>query len=215
MVRAQATFEIPRLRTLARHAVPYLVEATFVPLALFYVSLWLLGVWGALTMALAWSYSALFRRLAVRQRVPGILLLGAVVLTARTGVALSTGSTFVYFLQPTLGTVLVATAFLVSVRTRRPLAERLAADFCPLPPSLLANDFVRRFFSQISLLWAFVNLANAALTIWLLVSQPLATYLMAKTIVSLTCTSLAIAASTAWFCHSMRRHGVQVLRARA
>jgi len=37
----QATFEIPRLRTLARHAVPYLVEATFVPLAIFYVSLWL------------------------------------------------------------------------------------------------------------------------------------------------------------------------------
>lgn len=214
-MRPQDVFEIPRLRTLARHAVPYLVEATLVPLALFYVSLWLLGVWGALTMALAWSYTAVFRRIAVRQRIPGILLLGALVLTARTGIAMATGSTFVYFLQPTLGTLLVASAFLVSVRTRRPLAERLATDFCPLDPNLLANVYVRRFFVQVSLLWAFVNLANAALTIWLLVSQPLATYLMAKTVVSLTCTTLAIGASTAWFCHSMRRNGILVRRAAA
>src|SRR4029453_12871403 len=40
-------FEIPRLRTLARHAVPHVIEGTIVPLALFLLTLHFLGVWGA------------------------------------------------------------------------------------------------------------------------------------------------------------------------
>jgi hypothetical protein len=69
---------------------------------------------------------------------------------------------------------------------------------------------MRRFFVRISLLWAFVNLANAAVTVWLLVSQPLATYVLAKSVVSLTATGTAIVVSTLWFRRSMRGHGVLV-----
>ena len=178
------------------------------PLALFYAGLWLLGVWGALLAALAWSYAALARRLVTGRRVPGILLLGAAGLTVRTAVALASGSVFVYFLQPTLGSIVVGGAFLLSVPARRPLAQRLAADFYPLPPAFLASAAGRRFFSRISLLWAFVNMANAALTIWLLVTQPVATFLAFRTAVSLGCTGGAILVSTLWFTRSMRRHGL-------
>ncbi|MCZ7527128.1 MAG: hypothetical protein M5U14_12535 [Acidimicrobiia bacterium] len=207
-----AHFEIPRLSTLARHALPNVVESTLIPLVIFMVTLRVLGVWGALAGGLVWSYGALLRRVVTGRRVPGILLLGSVTLTARTAIALATGSVFVYFLQPTLGTVLVATAFLVSVPIGRPLAQRLANDFCPIPPHVLANEHVRRFFLRISLLWAFTQLANATVTIWLLVSQSVGTFVVAKTVVSAALTTSAIAVSTVWFKRSMTRHGILVGR---
>jgi hypothetical protein len=210
MKPAAPVFEIPHLRALAGHAVPHLVEATLVPLVVFYVTLWAIGVWGALAAALAWSYGALLRRVLTGRRIPGVLAIGAALQTVRTVIAVMSGSTFVYFLQPSLGTVAVAGAFLLSVPAGRPLAERLAADFLPIDPQLLARPHMRRFFTGISLLWAGAHLTNAAVTVWLLVSQPVATYVLARTFVSLAATSGAIAVSALWFFRSMRRNGVQV-----
>lgn len=203
-------FEIPHPRALTRHALPHILEATLVPLAVFYVAMWALGVWGALAAALAWSYGAVLRRAITGRRIPGILAIGSLLLTVRTVVAIASGSVFIYFLQPTLGTVVVAGAFLLSVPAGRPLAERLAADFLPIAPDALARPHMRRIFVRITLLWALVHLANAAVTVWLLVSQPVATYVVAKTFVSLAATGTAIAVSALWFRRSMRGHGVHV-----
>lgn len=205
-------FDIPRLPALARHALPNVLEGTVIPVTVFFVTMRLVGVWGALIAGLCWAYGALAWRLISRRRIPGLLLLGAATLTARSGVAFATGSVFVYFLQPTLGTALVATAFLVSVTIKRPLAERLAHDFCPLPPALLANGHVRRFFLRVSLLWAFVGIANVSVTLWLLLSQSIGTFVIARSATSLVLTGGAIAISTIWFLRSMRRHGVLVGR---
>jgi uncharacterized membrane protein len=112
---------------------------------------------------------------------------------------LATGSAFLYFLQPTLGTGLVAGVFIGSTLLGRPLAMRLAADFMPLPEALLAHDGVRRFFLRISLLWAGVFLANAGISLWLLVSQSLATFLWTRTVASLVLTAVAVAISTLAF----------------
>jgi hypothetical protein len=202
--------EIPGLRTVARHAVPRFVEGTLVPLVLFVICLRFLGVWGAMTAGLLWVYSAIGVRLTLRKRVPGILVLGAVTLTARTVIALVSGSVLVYFLQPSLGTMLVALAFLMSVPLDRPLAGRLADDFCPLPSDVRANTHVRRFFRQISLLWAFAQISNAAITIWLLFSQSLSTFVVLRSVVSCSVTVAAIVASTLWFKRSMARHGITV-----
>jgi hypothetical protein len=207
-----ALFEIPRLRTLARHALPHVLEGTVVPLALFLLTLRLVGVWGAVLIGLGWTYVAVGRRLLTGRRVPGILVLGAVTLTARTVVAMVSGSVVVYFLQPTLGTALVAGAFLLSVPLRRPLAQRLARDFCPIPEDVLENTHVRRFFRQVTLLWAVTQLANASVTLWLLLSESLATFLIAKTLVSWGLTGTAIAVSTIWFRRSMTRHGILARR---
>jgi hypothetical protein len=207
--------EIPRLRDLASHAGPHLIEATFVPLAIFYCSLWAMGVWGALGTALAWSYGVLGLRLLRRERVPGILLLGVAGLTIRTIISVASGSVFIYFLQPTLGTVVVAGTFLFSAALRRPLAERLAGDFCPLPLEFIRQPAVRRFFTQISLLWGLVYVANAGVTLWVLITQPLSTYLWAKTLISIGLTGTGVIVSVMWFQRTMRRHGVTVTRHRA
>jgi hypothetical protein len=202
--------EIPDLRTVVRHALPRFVEGTVVPVALFLIGLHVLGVWGAMTAGLAWVYSAIAVRLWLRRPVPGILALGAVTLTARTVVAIASRSVVVYFLQPSLGTMLVAAAFLLSVPLDRPLAGRLAADFCPLSHEMHTNAHVRRFFRHISLLWAFVQTANAGITIWLLFSQSLSTFVLLRMAVSAGVTILAIAASAIWFKRSMARHGIVV-----
>jgi uncharacterized membrane protein len=202
--------EIPRLRAMARHALPNLVEASLIPLAVFYGALWLVGVWGGLIAALAWSYTAIGRRVVTRTPVPGLLLLGAAGLTARTVVALISGSVYIYFLQPTLTTLLIGSVFLLSVPAGRPLAERLAGDFCPLPDTFMSSPPVRRFFARITVLWAFVQLTNAAVSIWLLATQPVQTYVVARTVASWVLTGGAILASTLYFKHSMRRHGVTI-----
>jgi hypothetical protein len=209
-----AHFEIPRLGTLARHALPNVVEGTLVPVALFLVMLHFLGLWGAMVVGLGWSYTAVLRRVVARKRVPGIMILGAVTLTARSALAFATGSSFVYFLQPTLGTALVATAFLLSVPLGRPLAQRLAADFCPIPPDVMANAHVRRFFLQISLLWAVTGFLNASVALYLQFSQSVGTFVLAKSLVSAGITVSAIALSVVWFKKSMTRHGVIPARVR-
>jgi hypothetical protein len=205
--QVQVPFQLPRLSALARHAVPHVVEGTLVPLALFYGALWIVGVWGALIATMAWSYGALLRRLVLRRRVPGLLLLGTAAITVRTISALATGSVFLYFLQPTLGTVVVALAFLISVPAGRPLAERLAADFVVLPPGLVAHPVVRRVFLRITLLWAFTLLANAGVTLWLLISEPLHVFVLTRTLASWALTGGGIVLSTLWFRRTMRRHG--------
>jgi Protein of unknown function (DUF3159) len=202
--------DIPDLRTVLRHAAPRFIESTLVPLLLFMVGLRVLGVWGAMIAGLVWVYSAIGVRLVLRRRVPGILFLGAATLTARTAISLASGSTIVYFLQPSLGTALVATAFLISVPLGKPLAGKLAADFCPLPDEMYANEHVRRFFRRISLLWAFAQASNATITIWLLLTQSLATFVLARVAVSWSVMITTIIVSTLWFRHSMARNGIQV-----
>jgi len=202
--------EIPRLRTLSRHAGRHFIEATLVPVGLFYAALTLCGQVTALLVALGWCYLAVARRLVTRRRVPGLLALAAVGVTARTVVGLSSGSLFLYFLQPTLSNALIGAIFLASVAGRTPMAERLAADFCPLPDAFLSHPPVRRFFNRITLLWAGVQLANAAITIVLLVSQPVSTFLWTRSVVSTVVTASAIAVSVIWFKRSMRRHGFTV-----
>jgi hypothetical protein len=202
--------EIPDLRTVLRHATPRFVEGTLVPLVLFIVGLRVLGVGAAMVAGIVWVYSAIGVRLVMRRRVPGILVLGALTLTARTIVALAAHSVVVYFLQPSLATMLVAGAFLFSVPLDRPLAGRLAADFCPLPIEMHSNTHVRRFFRHVSLLWAFAQTANAGLTIWLLFSQSLGTFVVLRSVVSAGVTITAIAASVWWFKRSMARHGIVV-----
>jgi hypothetical protein len=204
----QTVFQPPRLRTLARHALPHVIEGTVVPVGLFYGALWVIGVWGALASALIWSYAALARRLLLRKRIPGLLIVGALGLTVRTIAAFATGSVFIYFLQPTLGTVAVACAFLLSVPAGRPLAQKLAADFVPLPTAFVSHPVARKMFLRITVLWGFVMLANAGVTIWLLVSESIGAFVLTRAAASLVLTGGATLVSTAWFRRSIRRHGL-------
>jgi hypothetical protein len=191
----EAAFELPRLRTLARHAGPSVLEGTLVPLGLFYLFVTFGGVETAMLASLAWTYLAILRRIATRQRISGLLLVGAAGVTAKTVIAVELHSTFIYFLQPSLGTAAVGLAFLASVVAGRPLAQRLAHDFVPVPESMLHRPAVRAVCVRISLLFALADLLNAAGAIGLLLTMPLTSYLAARALLSWILTGAAAGAS--------------------
>jgi hypothetical protein len=193
-----------------RHALPVVLEGVVGPLIVFYLLLVLAGFRGALIAALTWSYLALGRRLLKRQRVSMLLLFGTVLLTLRTVVAFVTGSAFLYFAQPTAGTVAISVALLVSAMVGRPFTQRFAHDFCPMDPAIMTRPLVRRFFIRISVLWATVLMLNAGLVFWLLVSSSLRSFVLERSVVTYGLTAIAIFISISGFMAMMRRDGITV-----
>ena len=201
---------MPSGRAALRHAVPIVTEALVAPLVLFYSVLLLAGFRGALVAALAWSYLALGRRIWRAERVSTLLGLGALLLTVRTVVSFVTGSAFIYFAQPLLGTVLIALALLGSAFLGRPFTQRFAHDFCPIDPELIARPHVRQFFVRISVMWAAVLLINVGMVLWLLVSSSLRSFVLERTAVTWGLTAAAIFSSVVGFTTMMRSHGFAV-----
>jgi intracellular septation protein A len=203
--------ELPSVPALLVRAFRVFAESTLIPLGLFWLLLRYTSVTWAVVAALSWSYTGVIRRLVSRERVPGMLMLGSMLVTARAIVTLMTHSTFMYFLQPTLGTFLVAGLFLLSVPLGRPLTEKLAHDFCPLPDRLLENVRFQQFLLRISLLWGLVFVTNGSATLWLLLTRSVGDFLLLKSLASGALTVGAIVASYLWFRWSLRHEGV-VLR---
>lgn len=199
---------IPTLRFLGRRAIPQIIEGVVIPVGLFLLTMKFWGVPPAIVIALGWETVAMGRRLHDGRRVPGFMIVGALMLVTRSAFALATGSTFVYFAQPILGAALVAMAFLLSVIIGRPLARRFAADYCVIPAHVHDDERVHSFMVRCSIMWAVVGFANTAITVWLLLSQSTATYVMIKTPLSVLVTVGTIAASVVWFRHSMNRFGL-------
>ena len=179
--------------SVVRRSGPHLLEASVIPTALFYGSLVIAGLGTAYAAALLWLYASVGLRLARRQPIPPLLVLGVIGITVRTTVAIASGSSFFYFAQPALNSVVMTGVFLVSVVIGRPLIEQLALEFWPLTPELLALPSVSRLLRGLTFLWAGVNFAIGATTVTLLLCLPLATYVAVKQIASLAITGLGIA----------------------
>ena len=70
---------IPDLRRTIRHALPNVVEGKVVPVLLFVAFLNVIGNIPALLVTLAWSTGSLGYRWLTGRRIPGLIILGAVV----------------------------------------------------------------------------------------------------------------------------------------
>lgn len=203
-----AHFHIPSFRSIARQSLPKITEGVLVPVTIFYLVMWVAGLWPAILSALGWSWAVIGFRTYRRTPVSGVVVLGALGLTARTVFALASDSVFVYFLQPTVGGMLVGLAFVISATLRRPLASRLAGDFLPMPDAFWSHPEIRRFFVGITVLFGLVQLANGALATWLLASQPVELFLAAKTVATAAFMIPAIVGSMIWFKRVVRNSGL-------
>lgn len=205
---------LPPLATMARRAVPTLLEGTVGPIVAFYLGWSLGGLIPGLVLGAAWSLGAVGLRLLRGQRVTGLLVLSLVALAVRTVTSLATGSVFVYFLQPTLGTFATALLFAGSVVVRRPLTERLSADLVDLPETVTEHPAMGRFHVTISLIWGATFAISGALGLWLLTSQSVGTFLVARTAASGGLAALALGLSVLLFWDLLRRHelGTMVVR---
>lgn len=197
-----------------RHVIPRVVEATLIPTAIFYVVWHFVGIWPALFAALAWAVGLIARRVATKRPVPGLLVIALLGLTTRTFVSMWTGSTFLYFLQPVIGTTVVAITFLGSVVIGRPLVNRLAADFCPLSEEAANRKGVLRLFRQLTLFWAAVLLTHAIVGLTLLLTVSVNTFVTVKSLEGPGVTVAAVIATIIWSAKVARREGLIVHRTR-
>lgn len=204
---------LPGFRTLARQAVPRLLEDVVVPLAVFYVGLTVFGLTSALAAVLAWVYGSVAGRLLLRRPISGIMILAMVAITARSALALWSGSAVAYFLQPELGTICISMAFLASVRLRRPLVGKLILDYVHLPAVIVKHERVRRCFVRLTALWALVLLVNATLSIWLLLSQSIEVYLVVRPVAVACISALAFLGSIWAFLRVLRRLAGEAVQA--
>jgi hypothetical protein len=192
----------------ARGGGPKLLEARVVPGVVFYACLVTSGVGLAYVSALAWVFGCIGWRAMRRRPVPFILVLAAMGVTVRTAVAMATGSTFVYFAQPILLTVVTAGVFLVSLVVGRPVIERIADDFWPITSEMSENPRVQSLFRGLTVLWAGVNLVIATLTFVLLVSLPLATFVAVKQVAALAINVTAVTVTIVWSHRTACREGL-------
>ena len=131
-----------------------------------------------------------------------------VIMTVRTGFTLATGNTFVYFIQPVFADALVATVFLGSLWTARPIVARLSRDFYPMDDATAAQPAIRRLFRRLTLMWGLVVVAKASVTLWLLESQSTVDFVLIKNAAVITLTLLAVAVTVAMSVAVGRREGL-------
>jgi uncharacterized membrane protein len=185
----------PDLATVVRRVATSLLIACAVPASVFYTVYALTGIWTAILCALGWSYGAIAFRAITGRRTSGLLILTAVVMTGRTLISLAAGSTFLYFLQPVISDGVVGATFLLSLATAQPVVARLAGDFYPMDHELSMRPRIQRLFRRLTVMWALLCLGKAAMTLWLLQSTSMGTFVVVKPITVLTINGLAVAAT--------------------
>jgi hypothetical protein len=198
----------PGVRAILRHVGLSLLVATIVPSALFYLCLMTGGLWTALVAALTWCYAMLAWRVRTG-RPPSVLLwLSVTGLTGKTVLALTTGSTTVYFMQPAVVDGLVAAAFLVSLTTARPAVARLAAEFYPMTKDVATRPGVKVLFIRLTLLWAAILATKAVAALWLLHSLTTADFVAAKTVYAPSTAAVGAAVTIFLAVRVARREGL-------
>lgn len=198
----------PTLMAVIKRVSLSLLIAVVIPAVVFYGVFVLAGVWTAIIAALLWSYGAIAWRAVTRRRTSGLLILAAILLTGRTALSLMADSTWLYFLQPVISDGVVAGLFLLSLASARPMVARLAGDFYPMDHELAARPRVRRLFWHLTALWAALGLAKATMTLWLLQSQSLETFILVKSVSMLAINVLAACATIALAALVARKEGL-------
>jgi len=202
--------DMPGWRPILRHVLTRVVLVSVLPMVVFYTSLSLFGLrTGALVTATLY-YGALLSRLLRRKPVLAATLFTAGFLALRIVVVFCTGSAFLYFIQPVIGTVAVATVFATSALAGRPVLDRLAHEFCPLTSEMSKELRQARFFDWLSIVWATTYCVNAVGTIWLLTNASLNGFIVIKSVLGPVITVGAVVTSYVIFRVTMRQHDVRL-----
>jgi hypothetical protein len=196
------------VKAVGRRLVPYLIEATLIPSVLFYLFYVTLELKWAMVAVLTWTYASVARRVITRQRVPGLLVLATLGISARTAIFLLSSNHFIYFFQPILRTVITAVFFAMSVVIGKPLIARFAADFCPLTDDVQRRPAVISLFRRLTYLWAGINAIAAVTSMTLLLTLPIAVFVGTAMAAGwiITCSGIVLTVSDA--VRTARREGL-------
>lgn len=161
---------------MSRRLLPYLVEATVVPTALYYIGMATWGlVWGIVAAGI-WTAVAVLRRLVGGVPVPGLLVLAALGVAVRVGIYLLNDNSFVFFVQPIIRTTVTSLFFALSVMSGRPMVARFANDFCAFGADVGGRPAIVSLFRRLTFLWAGAQAAIAAVNLTLLLTVPVTVF---------------------------------------
>jgi len=199
----------PKLR---RHAVLALREvlvATVIPLLVFALSQARYGTTIAIAATATWTLGVTIIQALCRGRVSGLIILSLIMLSIKATSGLATGSSFLFFAVPCLGTAATGAMFAWSGRWKRPLLVRLARDVVPFLGDHLSSGASRPFVIRLGWTWGFAYLANAVASFLLLVFMPLHVFMVLHVLAGWSCTGLAAVVTL----FLARRHGPHLLHA--
>jgi uncharacterized membrane protein len=185
-----------------------LATAVVAPTALFAATLLIVNITTAVLVALAWMAGAMCWRWTTKRPVSGLLLLALGISTVKTSVALATGNTFIYFVQPVFVDLVVSTVFLGSLWSTRPIVARLAPDFYPVSAAVAARPAIRGLFRRLTLLWGLVILVKGTVTLWLLMSLSTVDFVLIKGGAIITLTLTAAFVTVVWSVIVGRQEGL-------
>ena len=191
-----------------RRLAPDLIEASVIPTVLFTVTFLTIGTVAAYLVALGWSYLAVARRAYAGRPIPTLVLLASIGITARTALALASGSTFVYFAQPVLGKLVLSGVLMASIVTGQPLVTRFAHDFCRMSPEIDTRPAIVQLYRRLTYLWVAVNLAAAAVTVTLLLTTRSSVFVTVKPLAGAMLTALGVAFTVSASVRAARSEGL-------
>ena len=190
---------------MARRSLPGIVEASFIPAAIFLLSSSFLGARSAMVAVLVFGCVNVIWRRSRGRALPSLVVLALLGLGIRTLVGLVSGSTFAYFAQPIATTLAIAVVFFVSVIAGRPVVARIAHDFCPIAPDVSTRPAVIRLFAGLTVLWAAAQLVTAGTTLTLLLSLDTSWVVVVKPVASLAISAAAITITVMWALRTAHR----------
>lgn len=199
---------LPSLAAVVVRTVKSLVIAVVAPAALLAATLVVFNLDVAVIVVLAWMVGVMCWRRATGRPMSALLLLAVGIMTIKTTFTLATGNSFVYFVQPVFSDAVVATIFLGSLLTARPIVARLAPDFYPVDASLAARPRIQGLFRRLTLLWGLVIVVKASVTLWLLLSLSTLNFVVIKGSAIIALTLVATAATIALSAIVARREGL-------
>lgn len=165
---------------LVRGALPAVVVATLIPLALFYIALSAGSVMWAIGISVLYAYGVAAYQHFRHRRVSGMLLVTVVMATVRAVTAVLSGHAMVYFAIPVAETAGFGLMFLATMFSGEPLVVKLARDLVPGAAEGLAAR--RSLIRTLSVVWTVVYLGSGATTLILLTTTPMRVFLGVHTV---------------------------------
>jgi hypothetical protein len=166
------------------------------------------GAGMAAATAVVWLTAAV--RKMVTRRVPGLLMISALVLTLQTALVITTGSVLLFLLQFPLANLALCVLFARTAATRKPLVAQLAAEVVALRQPSSRNPGLHRFFQGATWLWAGIFAASTVGLAVLLAIEPAKVFLLLTMVVTIGGVVAGTAASVVWFVRVLRRSGLRV-----
>jgi hypothetical protein len=160
---------------LVRAALPAILVASLIPLALFYLVLVAGSMFWAIAVSVVYAYGLAAVQYSRSRRVSGMLLMTVFMVSVRAIGAAASGQVLVYFALPVVETAGFALLFVATLWTSEPLIVRIVRDLVPHVADDLAER--RALIRGLSFIWMATYLASGATTLALLTTVSLPVYM--------------------------------------